>query len=480
MSTIFKIYVSELLSLLRLASVWSELQFGLGIDTGSNITLKDNAPMKLPIGTAKSSLTINNSKQMLKVKINIGSACNQESRLMQICKKTIKFIFAIAILAFTSSALAIEYSNLEVNSFFTQGFFLTDHNRVNGESDDKHGSWDFREIGINASYRLNNNLNLAGQIMSRKAGKVNDGSLDIDYLLADYRISESQTYSYGVKFGRMKNPYGLYNDTRDVAFTRPSIILPQSIYLDRARNFFLSIDGAMLYASHLSDKATLSSHLLIGYPRKGNDVETGILSHDWPGDIDGGKGAMLHTEYRLNDYSFITALTLGAIKLEFDAPDAFINPINPRDGDIKIKIAVLSLQYNFDKWSFTTEYTRRHIDWESLGGIYAFDPNFTSEAFYAQAEYRISPKWDLFIRRDITYVDISDRNGRKIIRRPAHTQYAYDWTIGAGYKPSPSWLLRAEWHHVKGTGYLAVEDNPIDLAHRKYWDMFALQLTYRF
>jgi hypothetical protein len=46
-----------------------------------------------------------------------------------------------------------------------------------------------------------------------------------------------------MRVGRIKTAYGLYNTTRDVPFTRPSIVLPQSIYFERTRNLTVSADG---------------------------------------------------------------------------------------------------------------------------------------------------------------------------------------------------------------------------------------------
>ena len=56
----------------------------------------------------------------------------------------------------------------------------------------------------------------------------------------------------------MKTPLGLYNDTRDVAFTRPSILLPQSIYFDRTRKLALAADGVHLYGEYRSDLGDIS------------------------------------------------------------------------------------------------------------------------------------------------------------------------------------------------------------------------------
>ena len=45
---------------------------------------------------------------------------------------------------------------------------------------------DFRELGINGSWRPLPDLQLSTQILSRRAGKADDGDVRIDYGFIDY------------------------------------------------------------------------------------------------------------------------------------------------------------------------------------------------------------------------------------------------------------------------------------------------------
>lgn len=378
------------------------------------------------------------------------------------------------------SFIASAGEQLEFNGFLTQGYFLTDHNRFNGNSES--GSFDFRELGVNASWKPSSEMLLTGQVVSRKAGKVDDGDLALDYARLDYRMIESDMGSLGVSVGRIKNPFGFYNATRDVAFTRPSIVLPQSLYFDKARTLELSSDGFMLYGNRFFETGVLEAELVIGKPRVDTNVEFAYLNRDWPGEFDDSRGFLLRTEYSLNDYSLIGGVTYGGFRLDFDAPGLSL-PGAPGDGTIKIDVLVLSMQYNLQKWSFTGEYFKQDIDWGELGGVYLLLPEVTSESFYLQVEHRVSPTVSLFLRRDILYQDKNDRDGltaNTLFGRPPHTQYAFDWTFGIGWQPDPNWLLRAEVHNLEGTGWLSVQDNPDDSERKENWNMLSLQATYRF
>ncbi len=366
----------------------------------------------------------------------------------------------------------------EYNGFITQGFFESSENNFNGASSE--GSFDFRELGLNASARLSEPLFLAGQVMSRTAGEVDDGKPMLDYAFLDYRVYEGLSGNAGFKIGRIKNPFGFYNETRDVAFTRPSVVLPQSIYFDKARHLELSSDGVMLYGAVDVGPGRLELELILGKPRRDLQVEYAYLNNDWQGSFSDSRGGLWKTEFSSNDYAFIGAMTFGRFELDFDVDPNAAGAIL-RSGEIGIDVAILSLQYNLEQWSFTTEYFLQDISWGELGGPFALIPESTSESLYVQVEHRINSEITLFGRRDLLYLDKNDRNGQLTeakLGKPAHTQYAKDWTLGVSWEPTPDWLFIAEWHQVRGTAWLAAQDNPDTTTER--WNLLALQATYRF
>lgn len=75
-------------------------------------------------------------------------------------------------------------------------------------------------------------------MLSRRAGEGNTGTPRLDYGFLDYRLFSQEVNQ--VWYTRWPVEESIfYNDTRDVAFTRPGILLPQSIYFDRTRNLGL-------------------------------------------------------------------------------------------------------------------------------------------------------------------------------------------------------------------------------------------------
>lgn len=387
---------------------------------------------------------------------------------------------AVSGLCLSSSVQAAE-ETFSVNGFITQGVFYTDRNNVYGDSDDKP-SFDFHEIGLNTAYRFTPELRGAVQVMSRQAGKVDNGEPKLDYALLDYRFNDSPGATYGIRAGRLKVPFGFYNETRDVAFTRPSIMLPQSLYFDQARDLELSIDGAILYGSVDVPGGWLDLDLLYGSPQTDTNVEYAYLAMDAAGKFEDSEGFMGRIIYNADGGRVRIGATVAEYRLGYK-PAGGSFPYEFNEGDLKLNVAMLSVQYNTENWSLTGEYMVHDIDWTEMGGIYAVRPKTPLTSYYLQLQYRLNYNWDLLLRYDDLVLDGNDPQGKRnsqLFPKQAHNFYAKDVTLGVGWKPNPDWLFRAELHNIEGTGWAAEQDNFDSSTLSKYWNIFALQATYRF
>ena len=143
---------------------------------------------------------------------------------------------------------------VQVHGFATQGYLnSTGNNNVFGNSNQDSGTFGFREVGLNASVQLRPNLLISAQGLHRHAG-VGSQDIRLDYGVVDYKAYSGENSQFGIRLGRIKNPLGFYNETRDVAHTRPSIMLPQSIYFDRTRNLAMAADGGHVYGETRTSK----------------------------------------------------------------------------------------------------------------------------------------------------------------------------------------------------------------------------------
>ncbi|MGH8487534.1 MAG: hypothetical protein ACREXS_01325 [Gammaproteobacteria bacterium] len=381
-----------------------------------------------------------------------------------------------------SPALALElFEGFQVHGFLSQGYVLTTNNNLFGSSE-RGGSLDFTEIGVNASWMVRPNLLLAAQVLSRRAGEAAKNEPDLDFALLDYTVLATAERRLGARLGRVRLPFGLYNDTRDVAFTRPSILLPQSIYFDRTRELAISGDGILFYGEERGAWGNFMLEFLGPFFQRiaTDNSELAVFGLELPGDLESRVSFMGRLIYETPVQGLRLAITgarlLAKYNPRFDPPQDF------RPGNDTFEPLIFSAQYEAEHWSLTGEYARRRILDEGFSPD--FDLDTVGESYYVQGIYRVDPHWEIVLRYDVLFQDVDDRDGSEFEAKtgqPSHLQFATDWTVGVRYNITPAWLLRAEYHNVYGgTLYLLPQDNPDVLALDKKWDIFALLLSYRF
>lgn len=382
----------------------------------------------------------------------------------------------LAVAAGWANAYELAQGKVHLHGFFTQGVVLTSDNNFLGKSED--GSLDFREIGINLSVRPHPDLQFSGQLLSHEAGKSDGGEVRVDYALADWTVFSGETTRGGVRAGRVKTPYGLYNLTRDVAFTRPSVVLPQSIYLERTRNLTMAADGVELYLDRDGAFGHAELNLAIGKPDVGGRVlEATVLGRERAGELESRVNYLLRVLYEGEGERYRLAFTSAFSNVDYQP--GRVDPLQA--GHVDFDPMIFSAQYNAERWSLTGEYALRRSRLSGFGPLLAV--SVTGESYYLQGLYRPAPQWELMLRYDVMAVDRDDRDGKEYARvtgLPAFTRYARDWTAGVRYDVNSSFMVRAEYHHVNGTSWLVGSENPDPSSLERRWDMFMLLGSFRF
>ncbi|CAH1197938.1 conserved exported hypothetical protein [Candidatus Nitrotoga sp. BS] len=375
--------------------------------------------------------------------------------------------------------VALPY-NLQIHGFASQAFISTSDNDFFGNTDG-NGNFGFTEVGLNALAQPLPKLQLSVQVLSRRAGNGNSGEPRLDFGFADYRLFSRDTDQFGIRVGRLKNPFGFYNDTRDVAFTRPSILLPQSIYFDRTRNLGLSGDAVHLYgeSSHKS-LGSLSVQFGVFRPLVGDkDTELSLLGGDRAGNLTKKLSYIGRGIYETNNKQI--RLALSGIWLDVGYDPAANDPL--ASGNVQFTPVFFSAQYNGERWSLTSEYAIRHFKYKNFNHPGFDSLDFTGESYYFQSAYRFTPKWEGVLRYDALFTDRADRSGQQYFAasgRPAYSRFAKDITVGLRWNVTPAFMLRTEYHNVNGTAWLSTLENPSPSDTRQHWDLFAVQASYRF
>ena len=400
------------------------------------------------------------------------------SRFNNLCRHARVVMLLMAGWAAEASAVDMMDGKLQLHGFLTQGIVLTSDNNFSGKSDDGP-SFDFREVGINASWRPNPDVLVSGQLLSHRVGELDKGNVRLDYAIADWTALSGEWGRGGIRLGRVKHPFGLHNETRDVAFTRPSILLPQSIYFEQARNLEMSSDGAAFYLERYTGLGSFYATYGLGYGQVGDkSVEAAFIGRDFPGSFESNLLQLLNLLWEGDGGRYRLGFTSVWGSMDYDADTG--SPM--ASGKVGFHPVILSAQYNWEQWSLTAEHFLEYIQYQDFGPLKP-DGSVVAKSFYVQGTYRPVPRWETFLRYDVFYGNEDDKSGKAFHAAtglPGFMSYSKDWTFGVRYDVTPRFMLRAELHRIEGTGWLSSLENPDPFRLDKRWDMLMLLGSFRF
>ena len=386
------------------------------------------------------------------------------------------FVFLVLSGLTTLGQSAVLPEEIKLHGFLTQGLFHSSDNNFFGKSDDGI-SPGLTEIGLNAAYQPFDRLRFSAQGLYRRAGDVDHGSVRLDYGLADLTLLNYESGKIGIRGGRIKIPFGLYNETRDVPFTHPTILLPQGIYFDRSRSLLLSADGGSFYAEQRTRYGDFAFKFNVGMPLgPHNEIQAIVLgTGDAKGNLEGKPAIATQLMYELDGGKYVFAVSYMDLELDYHpaigeslkASTAHIQPL------------LFSAQYNGEKFTLTGEYNYR---WNTFGRFAPEGGKFITESWYVQGSYQVLPKLQATVRYDVIYMDKDDKrgDGAALLGYQRHTAFGNDWMVGLRWDITTSWMLRADYHLIHGTASLSQADNPDRTVTRQDWDLYGLQLSFRF
>lgn len=390
-----------------------------------------------------------------------------------------------------TQAVDLGYGDWQLHGFLSQGYTYTSGNDFFGNSQGA-GSLDFTELGVNVLGHPWPNLLVAAQGLYRNAAGSDQEDFRLDYANLDYRLPLGGASYIGVRAGRVKNPFGLYNEGRDAVWNRPGVLLPTAIYFDALalRQPEISSDGGILYGRHAFGDHALSAEFLVSEVLDNTGGATEFLTAipNAPGELGGRPLLIGRAGYDWMEGRLRLVFSVVDLDRDFESTSPFVP-----SGNVTAFFPIGSVQVNLEDWSFTGEYG--HINIERSGLFPDAAPRFlrdnTSEAFYVQAQYRFAPRWSALLRYDAFFANIDDRSGRETaaalsaatgVPLPRHRFFQKDITFGLRWEFAQNWLIAAEYHNIDGTGALSMVDNPeLNLGGGDpHWDLFALMLSFRF
>jgi hypothetical protein len=393
---------------------------------------------------------------------------------------------AVLAVAVAAAAIAVpppapadhDAAHYQVHGFAAQGFALSDGNDIIGESTE--GNLQYFEIGVNAKVQGPFGLSVSAQELVRRSGGLDDGDLRLDYGFIDWQAVGSAAFDAGVRAGRVKNPFGLFNETRDVVFTRPGILLPSVYYETQgARSLLFASDGGQAYAgwAHGSQYTSLMVTRAADFDASTDDKRVFFAGSALPlgGDLRFSDFLVARV---MNDWSAgrvrVAASYLTANLAYTPAPS---DPV-PVSGDIDFALYMLSARYNAERLSLTAEYLLTHSE-----GSFGSPRENDSDAAYVQADYRFAAGWAAMARAEAYFSDRTDRQGDRCTANGAPADRHGCFTLGGGaglqWQPGEHWGLWAEYYAFDGTALVPTIENP-GRSKEPHWSLFLLMAAYRF
>jgi hypothetical protein len=362
---------------------------------------------------------------------------------------------------------------VEVHGFVSQGFIKTTDNNYLAYS--KRGSAELTEVGINFTTSVTDRLRIGVQLFARDLGPVGNYQPQFDWFFLDYRFFDW----FGIRAGRTKLPFGLYNEVNDIDSARVPILLPQSVYPTQQRDYLLAQTGGEVYGDVPLGQAGALEYRGYGGTIYVDSLKSNELSSFKVPYVVGGRlmwrtpleglqvggsvqALRLDFDYQLAPEVLAAARMSGAVAMDFVGPVAVKFPV---------LLWVASAEYIRDELSLASEYSRWSVDLDSSAPGLFPETQVTTEKFYAMASYRLRPWLTPGAYYSVNFPNVERHRDRQ--------NQQHDVALTTRFDVNEHWLWKLEGHFMHGTAGLssALNDNRPLRELTRNWGVFLVKTT---
>ena len=327
----------------------------------------------------------------------------------------------------------------ELHGFVGQGYFVTTGNNYFDKSTfSNFGSFEMSEVGLNVTVQLTNRLRTGMQLFARDLGPIGDYRATLDWYYLDYKLKDW----FGIRAGRVKLPFGLYNDSIDIDAARNSILPPQSLYPAADRDFLQAQTGVEVYGyHHLGGLGALDYRLYLGTvfiePRQ-MSVVYNVSRLEIPY-VAGGR-VLWETP--------LDGLRLGGSLQALRLDSTLDVPLLATQFTVRVPAVfwVASAEYLMGDLLCAVEYSRWHLHSESSNISLLADMARVNERAYAKVSYQIAPWLQPGLSYSVFFPDMDHRAGRAAQQHDVSATLRFDILA--------NWLVKLEAHYMVGTAAL--------------------------
>jgi hypothetical protein len=368
-------------------------------------------------------------------------------------------VVAVASLARAADGDLPAASSIAVHGFVSQGAIKSTANDYLVDS--SRGSFAFSEAGINLTTQLTDKLRAGMQLFAYQLGTLGNYNAKADWLYLDYRARDW----FGLRVGRVKLPFGLYNDISDIDAARVPILLPSSIYPLTNRNFFLAQTGGEVYGyvglgrGGAIDYRLYGGTIVIDLPNQvGSPVQIANFGIPW---ATGGR-VLWETP--------VDGLRLGGSWLILKFETTLLYPMPPPlVANIMVYAGIGSIEYSARDLLLGAEYAQTRSDTTSSSDPMMIPEIATvSEGGYGLAAYRIRPWLQPGVYYSFYYPNRNVRDGRQNMHHDVAATLRFD--INA------HWIVKLEAHFNHGTARITGNAMSRAMAPEN-WGLFLIKTT---
>ncbi|MDB5216200.1 MAG: hypothetical protein JWO86_4127 [Myxococcaceae bacterium] len=323
-------------------------------------------------------------------------------------------------------------TSVAVHGFVSPGFIASTGN--NYLANTKGGTFEFTEVGINFTVPLTEKLRTGMQLFSRSLGRFGNYTPKVDWFYLDYRYEDW----LGLRAGRVKIPFGLYNDTSDIDAARVPILLPQSLYSLQSRDFLLAQTGVEIYG-----RINLRSAGALEYRHYGGTIF-----------LDGTAQTSLATPVQEINVPFVVGerlmwetpvegLRLGGSVQALRLNATFLVKDRLVGIQVPAVLAVASVEYAAHDLLLAAEYSKWRVGVESTDPTILRPGRVVSERGYVMSSLRLNRWLTPGLYYSLFFPDVDHRSGRAAMQHDVAATLRFD--INA------HWLFKVEGHYMNGT-----------------------------
>lgn len=314
------------------------------------------------------------------------------------------------------------------------------------------GEFENGVLAINGRHEFSSSLAGIAQVeLIRRPG---DSDVDLDYLFLDWRPNDATTW----RFGRTKQPFGLYAEFHDLGTDRPFYDLPQSVY-GPTEIVAESLDGVSFLLRRDLGASELHFEAYLGRVRfEASEPWEGLEDHPPAAGGDTEEVRRDETVGIRVEWEHQSGLTLGFSAFRGE---------DEHGGDEDFSAALgagLHLRWENDLWLLRAEAVR-------------FDEgdNLQIDAAYLEAAHRFGQHWQSALRwdRSTTRVEETDLGTLGTAALGHHR----DLAAGLNYWINSNLVLKLSHHWVEGEHFLRGEDGGRQTDGAEMW-RFGVQFLY--